>query len=128
MQSGVVIEGDAVVVSGWQAGAGGYPACVAQVVRTRRSAGGQSTVALRWWRLHVNPAAGLDVAWAAGKWVPWLAGPRQWRGEESQEVVGFAPVAPVPSSVTTGALHRQWLKLTADSQRAVYSALGKAAA
>ena len=52
----------------------------------------------------------------------------QWGVGGSQEVVGFAPVAPVPSSVTTGALHRQWLKLTADSQRAVYSALGKAAA
>ena len=41
-------------------------------------------------------------------------------------VVGFAPVAHVPSSVTTGALHRQWLKLTADSQRAVHLALGNA--
>ena len=54
---------------------------------------------------------------------------RQARDDGAQDRRWWAspPVAHVPSSVTTGALHRQWLKFLADSQRAVHLALGKAA-
>ena len=76
----------------------------------------------------MNPEAGVDVAWAAGKWVPWVQGAVQWRGLDRREVVGFAPVALIPSSVASGPLHNQWLRLTADSQRAVHLALGKTVA
>ena len=118
----------AVAVPGWQAGAGGYPACLAQVVRSVVLRCGQRSVDLRWWKLFVNPEAGVDVAWAAGKWVPWVQGAVQWRGLDRREVVGFAPVALIPSSVASGPLHNQWLRLTADSQRAVHLALGKTVA
>jgi len=123
----------AVTVDGWRAGAGGYPACVAEVMGSRvASAGGGlgngvQWVTLKWWRLETNPGAGSDVEWAAGKWVPWIkARGSQYESEELQAAVAFAPLSAWPSSIRTGAVKNRWLKLEAPAHRAVHSLLGNA--